>query len=1040
MKTAFHPIRPTPWAAALGIALALFSCQSKSARQEEMAMAPGSVASEAKEKARAGGAQKTWKRSQEVAHTSKLMVGDQEELPIQGMEVFARVDGFRARVLVDFYFLNDRNRQLEGTFKVRLPEGATPYFLAFGQSKEETPGLTPEAKPELGGEDEGDPKAISEAEPDAEPMGASKAQPEAPERPGELTPEQIMRARQASWIDPKEARMVPRKKARRAYEDTVRQRVDPAIMEWGGAGVFHARIFPLAPKKLHRVVIGYDLNLTRIEGGLELGLALPEEIPSTSVRLDVSQLEGATIKVPGADEGFEDAGRRYYRMADPEGGQVRVRLEDAPTHALRGGAGDAGEFFAARFIPELEAAPTEGGSRDAILLLDTSLSSNPDRFNVWLAMTEALLTQNRDQIERFAVMFFDVEQRWWKKEFVANTPENVDALLEHAHGLSLEGATDLGAALDAAAEMRGWTMGGEFAPMDVFVLGDGAATWGESDAFAIARRARDGSIRSLFAYRTGMSGGDDQMLASVTRELSGAVFSVVGESQVEAAARAHRARPWRIEAARLGEAEDLLLAGRPQVVFPGQQLVLAGRGAPKAGDVIELDLKRGEETRTVQTELGQVLETPLAGRAYGQLAVGQLEEFLGVTRPFAEAYARHFRVTGKSTSLLMLETQADYESYGIVPQEDAQTIRERPARQIVLQALDELAARLGDARAAFLDRLAALTDEPGVELKLPEGLNQKIAALPRAAFEVQADPLTCEPTGREDVPEPVLNQLREQEPEYDTLQAEAKRRQKAHGPDAALCALSSLVEANPGDSVMARDVGFGAMDLGLDGHAYHLLDRVARARPHEPQTWRAMALALAEQGYVDLALAHFEIGLGGQWNARFGEFRKILLQDYVLFLREQTEELSPALRDFAKARQPQVEEMLGIDEADLVVTIMWNTDRTDVDLHVLEPQRWFSREECYYGHRRTSNGGRLTQDVTQGYGPEMYVIADGPEGAYDVRVKYFSSDRNRMSTRTKVRAMIIRDWGRPTESITREVVSLEDDKQMHDIAHIELEK
>jgi len=77
---------------------------------------------------------KTWKRSKKVANTSKLSVGDDQDLPIRGMSVTTRVDGWRARVLIDFYFLNDTDRTLEGTFKLRLPDGATPYFLAFGQS------------------------------------------------------------------------------------------------------------------------------------------------------------------------------------------------------------------------------------------------------------------------------------------------------------------------------------------------------------------------------------------------------------------------------------------------------------------------------------------------------------------------------------------------------------------------------------------------------------------------------------------------------------------------------------------------------------------------------------------------------------------------------------------------------------------------------------------------------------------------------------------------------------------------------------------
>ena len=93
-----------------------------------------------------------------------------------------------------------------------------------------------------------------------------------------------MRARR--WTQPREARMVPREKAAFAYQQTVRRRVDPALLEWTGAGVFQARVFPLAPKKLHRIVIGYDVNLQSIGNDLELQLDLPESVPQKIVDLE----------------------------------------------------------------------------------------------------------------------------------------------------------------------------------------------------------------------------------------------------------------------------------------------------------------------------------------------------------------------------------------------------------------------------------------------------------------------------------------------------------------------------------------------------------------------------------------------------------------------------------------------------------------------------------------------------------------------------------------------------------------------------------
>ena len=84
---------------------------------------------------------KTWKRVKAIPNTTRLMVGDKEELDLTGMQVNVQVDGFRARVLIDYLYYNDRDRQLEGNFKLRLPEDSSLYYFAFGESANE---LTPQ--------------------------------------------------------------------------------------------------------------------------------------------------------------------------------------------------------------------------------------------------------------------------------------------------------------------------------------------------------------------------------------------------------------------------------------------------------------------------------------------------------------------------------------------------------------------------------------------------------------------------------------------------------------------------------------------------------------------------------------------------------------------------------------------------------------------------------------------------------------------------------------------------------------------------------
>jgi hypothetical protein len=979
------------------------------------APAPGMAADSAK-KAEDASPKKpeetTWKRSQIAANATRLMVGEREELPLRTMQAKVTIDGFRARVVLDYVYANDRDRQLEGTFQLRLPEEASPYFFAFGES-------TYEAK-----------EAPAQASASTQPLFFAVAETR---KMGD-GPLELMTDRGSSWVHPKEARMVPREKAAFAYGETVRRRVDPALMEWAGAGVFSARVFPLAPHKLHRVVVGYDLDLVRIGDDLEYRFDLPEKTPRAVVDVRVAKLANSIATTVPKAAVSADEQRQYWHFEDPPEHMVTVRLKSPGAPTIAGTDPKTGDYFATQVKPALPALAPSQAMDSAVFLLDTSLSSSPDRFNVWLKMMRTVLDANRPQLKRFNVLFFGVDARWYKQGFADNTPDNVDALMTTAGGLALEGATDVGAALNAAAH-PGWL---DAKPgsrsYDVFLLSDGAATWGEGNLYALARTYASGSAGSLYAYQTGLAGTDVAALTHLARESGGAVFSVTGEAEIVRAATAHRARPWQLVSATVDGGSDVLLAGRPKALFAGQTLLAVGRGALAPKSELVLTLARDGQTETVRTKLGAPIASKLAPRAYGQVATSQLEELELATESVSKAYATHFRVTGRTCSLLMLETEQDYERFGIRPEEDAFVVKGTPAGALFAATLKQTFDTLGDPKASFMALLAKLEKTPGVKLQLPAAYKMAVTQMPASAFAVDAAPLVTKLTNRSQLAPNLLPMLAKHELDYDVISDDAKARQGQAGPGDALKALSSLVEENPGDAVLARDVGFSAMDLGLRPQAYHLFRRVADMRAYEPQTYRAMAQALAAMGKTDLALAYYEIPLLGEWDPRFGDLRAIVELDYLRFLRGiAAGKAKTSVPDYAKARMETLAQKIGMTQADLVVTITWNTDNTDVDLHVTEP----TGEECFYGHRQTRSGGELTRDVTQGYGPEMFVLKRAPNGRYLVRAHYYASDRNRASARTKVYITTYEDWGTPRERATEKVVTLETGKEMHDIAVID---
>lgn len=83
-------------------------------------------------------------------------------------------------------------------------------------------------------------------------------------------------------------------------------------------------------------------------------------------------------------------------------------------------------------------------------------------------------------------------------------------------------------------------------------------------------------------------------------------------------------------------------------------------------------------------------------------------------------------------------------------------------------------------------------------------------------------------------------------------------------------------------------------------------------------------------------------------------------------------------------------------QARLRVVLAWDSDGTDLDLHVVSPDG----QHTYYGNRVVRNGGALDVDVTNGYGPEIYANPTPPSGVYHIYVNYYGDGDNQQDLTT----------------------------------------
>jgi hypothetical protein len=965
----------------------------------------------------------TWKRSGMPDNSIRLEVGDGDNdfLPLEAAQMAVQIDGFRVRVLMDCFFFNDKKNGLEGTFKLRLPTGATPYYFAFG----ETGYLNDESAGNGNKKNQG------------------KQIPYVRYSPGDfdLSPETIKKMESRQWDDVKEARIVSKQKAARAYEETVGARIDPALMEWAGADFFTCRVFPLSQGKLHRVVLGYDLNMTEALDFREYLLTLPATTKDFRLDADLYAAPGMMPEITPAVETQKEENRLYFSFQNPKKKEYTIRYNKVDPILL---SDEEQDYFAANYRIHLPEVKQGNLPEDAVFLLDVSLSSQPDKFNVWLKLMDEILTRNKDVIKRFSVLCFNMEAFWWNNYYLQNNYYNLSHFMEYANGLALEGATDLGMAL-AEASNPAWLKKNQ--PKHIFLMSDADFNWGESNKHAIKSLVREGD--RIHTYKTGLPGTHAAMLDYLSKETGGFSFTVTGEEEAGLTAQSFRYRPWRIEQIEVSGVEDFMISGQPSQLYNGQKLIFAGRGKPEG--TIHIRVNNGVETKDLNLDAKVSITSTLAKRVYGQLALAQLEGYGFQTEEATESYATYFRIPNAIMSFLMLESNSDYNRWGI-DENDAESFVRNNRVEDVIRELLELgeAIALGNSKTDFLNWLKGLENDSELQFDPNDPFTQYIDNLPEKIFNVKLETYNYRVHLAELQTEQEKEMLANENMRFDNMLSLANARKSSYGKASALKLLSSVTERNAGDFIALRDMAIKAIEWDMGDQAYYMMRRIISNRQYEAVAYLTAAEALAKSGNIDMAIIYYYLCLNHDWDSDYGSFKEIAALQCLRFFNDIEKEtakkkskiqLTPNTQNFIPSFRQQIEEFLDysnllIKEADVVIIINWNTNNTDIDLHVFEP----TGEECYYGHTKTGIGGKLTIDVTQGYGPEMYVLENAAEGKYRVLLEYFSDDNTKTSSKSKVYIDFYRNWGRPDEKHSRKTVALEYNKDREDILQFNVKK
>jgi Ca-activated chloride channel homolog len=300
------------------------------------------------------------------------------------------------------------------------------------------------------------------------------------------------------------------RQARSIYEEIVRAKKDPALIELAGHGLMRARVFPIAAGETRKITLRYTQLLPRTGDALQFKYAagMPIDKRRDAVPLSFSLVieNGATFGRPFSpthDVHVQQSGSRITVRPDTElSGDFDVFL---PLRAASVGltmithkpSSEPG-FFMLTLSPS-RMREERSTPRDVTVVVDVSGSMSGEKIEQARSAMHALLRSLGDA-DRFRLIAFSDQVRNYRTGWLPANRTTVAGADEWIDDLRAEGGTNISGALEEA--FRASSPEGRL-PFVIFVT-DGLPSVGEQNPERIAARAegRRGRAR-VFAFGVG---------------------------------------------------------------------------------------------------------------------------------------------------------------------------------------------------------------------------------------------------------------------------------------------------------------------------------------------------------------------------------------------------------------------------------------------------------------------------------------------------------------------------------------------------------
>jgi len=360
-------------------------------------------------------------------------------------------------------------------------------------------------------------------------------------------PEDAAISRFTAWLNGRqmEAELLDADQARRIYEDIVRRRKDPALLEYAGRGMYKIRVYPIPARGEVRVQLEYEQTLKSDNGNVEYTYPLNTEkysgadLRECTVDINVKSFDKiGAVYCPTHAITTERKGDNEFNVLYSEK-NVRPdkdlmiyftrQQSDFGFHLLScREPGDDRGYFLGILSPPLKNNRPEI-AKNIIFILDSSGSMRGEKFDqAQAALKYALLGLNEG--DKFNIIDYDDVVNPLKQGLVDVTAANITEALDFSATIKADGGTNI---YDALATACGMIPGGG-APTYMLFLTDGRPTVGTRNIDSIVKNTTtlNESRARLFVFGVGFD-VNAHLLDRLAQDNGGMPEYVLPEEDIE---------------------------------------------------------------------------------------------------------------------------------------------------------------------------------------------------------------------------------------------------------------------------------------------------------------------------------------------------------------------------------------------------------------------------------------------------------------------------------------------------------------------------